>query len=96
MTTNAQISAVVDLLMIYRGKSRQELADVLGISLKTLGRRLRAELGWEADEVALMADFFDTSIVTFFDGPDALMSGAAKRAFWTPSVGVLDELVDAA
>ncbi len=76
MTTAENISAVTHLLMVYRQKSTTDLAAHLRMSVKSLGRRLRGELGWQADEVAAMADLFDVSVLAFYQGPDALMSGA--------------------
>lgn len=86
MTSSAQISAVADLLLHRRRRemqqseteARQNLADHLGINARTLRRRLKGELRWEADEVAAMAEFFDMPLMAFYNGPAALFVGAAE------------------
>lgn len=86
MTSSAQISAVADLLLHRRRRdlgqseteARQELADYLRVSSKTLRRRLLGQLVWEADEVSAMAEYFDMPIMTFYNGPAALFVGAAE------------------
>lgn len=75
MTTSEKIGRVVDLLLTYRRENRLVLAALLGVSPKTLSRRLHGTLGWSADEVALLAEHFDMPVKVFYDGPDALIAG---------------------
>lgn len=95
MSTNAQIGAVADLLLHYRRRNRSELAEALGMSGKTLARRLNGTLGWEAEEVAQMAEFFDVGIMAFYNGPDALMAGVGPSTTRQYLVGNAAELLAA-
>lgn len=76
MTTNDKIGGVVDLLLTYRRENRLVLAALLGVSPKTLSRRIGGALGWSADEVALMAEHFDVPVSVFYEGPDAFIARA--------------------
>lgn len=72
MTANTQISQVVEVLLTYRRQTRAELAVRLGLSGRSLQRRLNGDLGWQAEEVYAMAEHFERPIGDFFAGPDAL------------------------
>jgi hypothetical protein len=78
MTTSEKIGRVVDLLLTYRRENRLVLAALLGVSPKTLGRRLNGVLGWTADEIAVMAEHFDVPVSVFYDGPEALLAGTSR------------------
>jgi hypothetical protein len=78
MTTSEKIGRVVDLLLTYRRENRLVLAALLGVSPKTLGRRLNGVLGWTADEIAVMAQHFDVPVSVFYDGPEALLAGTSR------------------
>lgn len=74
MKTDDKIGRVVDLLLTYRRENRLVLAALLGVSPKTLSRRISGSLGWTAEEVALMAEHFDVPVSAFYAGPDAMIA----------------------
>lgn len=63
-------------MLLWRRETRVQLALLLGISLRTLGRRIAGELRWEAGELQRMADHFGVPVSRFYDGPDALLGGS--------------------
>lgn len=85
MTVNASdvdtsISGVAEQAILWRKETREQLAKVLGVSTKTLGRRIVGDKPWTAREIALMAEHFGLPISTFYQGPDALFSAATTGA----------------
>ncbi len=75
MKVNERIGRAVDMLMTYRQEKRMIVAALLGVSPKTLGRRLSGQLDWTAEEVSLLAEHFDVPVSAFYAGPDALLAG---------------------
>ncbi|MDW7672348.1 MAG: helix-turn-helix domain-containing protein, partial [Bacillota bacterium] len=49
------------------GVTRQQLADVLAISVKTLIRKINGRLDWLVTECRRIARFFGTTIAHLFD-----------------------------
>lgn len=56
-TFNQHLGAVVNSVMTSRGISQEELADALGMSLTTVGRRIRGQNPILVSELARFAEF---------------------------------------
>jgi hypothetical protein len=86
---NQRISGVTRHLLLLNEARREDVAVALGISKKTLDRRLRG-VGddWSAPEVAVLASYFKAPVALFYEGPEALLAGVNKRAITSPSFGV--------
>ncbi len=94
MNVNEKIGRVVDVLMTYRRENRLVVAALLGVSPKTLGRRLNGQLDWTAEEVSLLAEHFGVPIGVFYAGPHALLAGPGGEMSATLP-GALPDLVAA-
>lgn len=71
------IGEATEIVMLWRKETRQELAVLLRMSTRSLGRRITGEIPWEAWEIAAMADHYRVPIERFFGGPDAVMTGVS-------------------
>lgn len=79
--TDAAISGVLGLFMDWKHDTNATIADVLGCTSQTVGRKRRGERSWEAHEVALLAEHYDASPNTFYSGPGALFADTKWRFF---------------
>ncbi len=79
MNVNERIGRALDVLMTYRREKRLVVAALLGVSPKTLGRRLSGQIDWTAGEVSLLAEHFDVPVSVFYAGPDALLAGLNRE-----------------
>ena len=77
-TVDTAISEVTRQAMLWRKESREQLAALLGLSLRSVARRLVGDIPWEAREIAVMAEHFGLPITTFYAGPDALFQAAGE------------------
>lgn len=76
-TADANISAVLRILMAYKHETQQQLVGATGIPQRTLIRRMKnGATGWSAGEVAALADHYEVPVSVFYGGPDELMQGA--------------------
>jgi hypothetical protein len=75
-TTDLAISEVTKQAMLWRKENREHLAALLGLSLRSVARRIAGDISWEAHEIKVMSDHFGLPVDTFYDGPDALFGGA--------------------
>ncbi len=71
-----QIAAVVGHLLLRSDESTSDLAAVLGVSEKTVKRRLAGSQEWTATEIAQLAQHFNVPVAILFAGPDALFAAA--------------------
>jgi DNA-binding XRE family transcriptional regulator len=75
-----QIGAVVGHLLLKTGETTADLAATLGVSEKTVKRRLAGSQDWTADEVVGLAQHFRVPVALLFAGPDALFAGVLPEA----------------
>ena len=71
-TVDIAISEVTRQAMLWRKESREQLSAMLGLSLRSVARRLVGDIAWEAREIAIMAEHYGLPISAFYEGPDAL------------------------
>ena len=72
---DTSIGEVTEHLLLWRKETRAQLAALLGLSLKTVNRRIAGERRWEAWEIEAMARHFGRPVEVFYAGPDALIAG---------------------
>lgn len=72
---------VVRTLLAHQGKSRAELAQVLQVHVSAVNKALSGRRSWSADDIAIMAEFFNVTPLVFFDPPESLIraSGTGRR-----------------
>lgn len=75
--TDANVSAVVKILLAYKHMRQSDLSAGAGIPKRTVIRRMGISGGgWTAGEIAALSRMFGVPAQVFYDGPDALMAGA--------------------
>lgn len=73
-----QISATVEQLM-KRSETYAMLGAAIGLSAQTIGRKMRGEREWTANEIHRLATYFGVSESALYAGPEALFAGAGRR-----------------
>lgn len=75
---NLRIGEVTEHLRLWRKETRDEIAVLLGMSTKSLGRRISGSAPWEAWEVKTIADHFGIPVERFYEGADGFfLTGSA-------------------
>lgn len=74
------VRRVVALLLTYKGMSRRELGQILGLNRTPINDRMRGVKPFTVAEVAAMADYFGAPVSVFFEGPEALIGPRTLRA----------------
>ncbi len=67
-TADQRIAAAVRALAAGRGVKNAELAPIIGASRATVFAKVKGEAPWKANEVELVAEYFDVSVGDLFDG----------------------------
>lgn len=75
---NREIGEVAEHVLLWRKENRVQLALLLGLSVKTINRRISGERPWEASEIKTMAEHFGIPVSAFYEGPDALFGKGEK------------------
>lgn len=70
------ISRVVRTLLTHQGRSRAELAQALDVHVSAVNKALAipSKRSWSANEIRIMADFFDVTPMVFYTDPDRIIS----------------------
>ncbi len=63
-------------MRIVKEKKQQEIADLLGLSVRQYKRKESFQAKWYAHELLLLAQFYDVKAEIFFD---SLLSGKRHR-----------------
>lgn len=85
-TTDSGISEIVLMLLARPGaRTRNELAEVLGISKRSLDRRIHGEIEWTAREVRVLASHYGLPINTLFEGAAALFRAPGQMSAYFPT-----------
>jgi transcriptional regulator with XRE-family HTH domain len=79
--TYARMEIIVETLLSWRGRTRAELADHLGVHVSAISKAYKGKRRWTMDEVEMMAEFFDVPVTSFFDDPESLVK--SRCSSWT-------------
>ena len=77
--THERMEIIVETLLSWRGRTRQELADHLGVHVSAISKAYKGKRRWTMNDVEMMAEFFDVSVTTFYDDPESLLRSRCVR-----------------
>ena len=82
MTANAAVGSTVNAYMFEAGITRTKLANVLGVTTPVASKKVRGQIGWNAEDLAVTAAFLGLEVADIMPKLEIDADGTKR---WIPA-----------